>query len=283
MGIKNTITLVVVMILTISTCTETSRDQTRVSPSIGFDQTDYESERVDLFVPSPLILAIGLNVTDSRAFVYSTMQNLEAEIKICMSESGLAYEPHITRDDVGDTWLPNLTRIDFARKHGFGSSITIEEASFEGLVDDDPNEAFITSLDREEQDSWYEQLEGCQSTVSTTQWGTEGAIYDTILSQANREVRNHVDVRSAIDNYLACTSEAGYRWLNNPWMSRLIGSVHATMAVYSLEEEIDAALLNLECLYPFEQISRSIRFDIEMTLVDQHSEILKILTQTLLN
>ena len=147
MGIKNTITLVVVMILTISTCTETSRDQTRVCPSIGFDQTDYESERVDLFVPSPLILAIGLNVTDSRAFVYSTMQNLEAEIKICMSESGLAYEPHITRDDVGDTWLPNLTRIDFSRKHGFGSSITIEESSFEGLVDDDPNEAFITSLE----------------------------------------------------------------------------------------------------------------------------------------
>ena len=234
---------------------------------------DYFDERVDLFDASPIVVALGVVKEDSRAFALSTMLRMEGLTERCMAESGFLYYPHVVSDDLGDTWLPAMSRIEFARAHGFGSALQPDDKLYDALAEDDPNESHVLGMDETDREAWERALfdsDGCRARAEKSIWGEQTAALVALQEEAAREVGSHVDVRRAAEEYLACTRDAGYPWLNNPWISRLIG----VQVDLSPQEERAAALADLECLYPAELVRRSVRHSVEYRLVEDNAELL---------
>ncbi|MCQ3814288.1 MAG: hypothetical protein KTU85_07705 [Acidimicrobiia bacterium] len=259
--------------------------------TLELTQAEYFGERVDLFEPAPLMTALGVLREDSRAFALSTMLRIEDLTEMCMADLGLFYVPHVVSDDIGDTWLPALSRIEFARMHGFGSMLEPEGELSDVLVQRDPNDPHFETLEPDEQRVWEDTLygeEGCRFQALESVWGTQTATVSALQEQSSREIGSHADVRQATNDYLVCTRDAGYPWLNNPWVSRQIGLETARSGVtgalegteateglgLSIAEERDAAIANLECLYPAELVRRSVRHAVETRLVDENAELL---------
>ncbi len=289
------VALVLLLILVALTSCSASGDgenaDTATFELLDFTKEQYFNERVDLFDLSPLVVALGVAQEDSRAFALATMLRIEDLTERCMAERGLLYYPHVVRDDLSNTWLPAMSRIDFARTHGFGSALQPDEGLTDVLVLNDPNDAHLATLDADERREWERALydnDSCRMQANDSIWGPQTAVLTALQDQSDREVSSHVDVRRAADDYVVCMRDAGYPWLNNPWNSRHIGVETARTGVVgalqssestdrqglSLEEERDAAVANLECLYPADLVRRSVRNDVESRIVDDNAELL---------
>ncbi len=290
-GVALGLLLILVALSSCSPGGDGENDQAAAYEFLGLTKEQYLNERVDLFDPSPLMTALGVLREDSRAFALSTMLRIEDLTERCMAERGLLYYPHVVRDDLGDTWLPAMSRIEFARAHGFGSALQPDEDLSDALVQDDPNDIHLETLDTEERRIWehaFYDNNGCRFQAHESIWGAQTATLTALQDQSSREVGSHVDVRRAANDYVVCTRDAGYPWLNNPWASRHIGVETARLGVVgaiqstestdrlglSLEEEQDAAIANLECLYPAELTRRSVRNAVESRIVDENAELL---------
>lgn len=291
--VKGVVGLLIILFL-LSNCSPgegAQRDQTAAYETLALTKEQFLNERVDLFDPSPLMTALGVLQEDSRTFALSTMLRIENLTERCMAERGLIYYPHVVRDDLGDTWLPAMSRIEFARVHGFGSALQPDAGLSDVLVQNDPNDVHLATLDVEERRTWEQALynsAGCGTQAHESIWGARTATLVALQDQSSREVGSHLDVRRAANDYVVCTRDAGYPWLNNPWGSRhigvetvrfgVVGSVENTESSadvgMSLEGERDAAVANLECLYPAVLARRSVRNAVESRIVDENSELL---------
>ena len=266
-------------LLLVSSCAGEGAQGDEAGRLMLLDLTEQEflDERVDLFVLSPLLSAVGIDPGLSRTYTLATMRLLEEGIEECMRRAGFAYVAHVTADDVGDTWLPAMSRAEFAEHHGFGSRLDAAVLSLDGLAGEDPNEDYLASLSDEERAGWkasLEGVEGCAAAGAAAVWGDAEQAYDALIDQAGREIASHAATQRATDEYLACTAAAGYPWLNNPFNSRLIGVQAAAETAMSPDEEQAAAEANLRCLYPAELARRSVAHQVETRLVDAHAELI---------
>ncbi len=248
---------------------------------LSLTEEEYRSEQVNEFIDTPIRSALGLTPADSGDFALETMTRLEVGIERCMQDQGLPYIPHLIRDDVGVTWLPALSRADFASEYGFGASLPDDFNSVAGLVIDDPNDEYLDSLGEDDLMNWEDALlseDGCRAESGDLVWGPLTPELSRFQEQTSRQVTSHAKATDAVDENLECTADAGYPWLNNPWGAAEIGLETARAEGLSLEAESAAALAELDCRYNLELIARSVQFDIEDGIVSEDAEVFSSLS-----
>ncbi len=248
----------------------------------AFTEEEFRRELVNARPPSPMNAALGLDRLGSGGML-RVGQLLEEETAKCMRNKGWEYEPQLLLDDVGVAWLPAMTRDEFARTHGFGSKLDPITTSG-GLISTGEEELeYVNTLTLAESEAYYDALDGpvgvtepagCRGEARQTAMGGHFGAVDAIFRQAQEEVVSHPEYQAANEAYADCTSAQGLPWLDLPSAAMLIGYGESLHHDLTPAQEIDAALVDLECRYPWEIIARQIRHETQTPLVEANRDML---------
>ncbi len=244
----------------------------------------FRQELVNAEPPSPLMTAVGLDRLGSGGMINAT-RLFEEATAACMQRKGWEYQPRLLRWDVGVAWLPSVSREEFARTHGFGAKLDPVDTSGGLLSTGEEELEYVNALTLAESDAYYEDLNGAPSGPSVAPAGCRGEALETavgghfgavlaLLDQAQDEIEAHPEYQTANEAYAVCTSERGLPWLSMPSAAMFVGYDESTHHQLTAAQEIDAALVDLECRYPWEIIARQIRHQIETPLVEANRDML---------
>lgn len=246
----------------------------------------FRQELVNSNPASPLMTAVGLDLQGSRG-VLLLGQLLEDAVGECMRSRGWEYDPQLLRQDVGVAWLPAMPREEFARTHGFGSRLD-PVATSSGLVSEGQGQQdYLDSLSHSELEDYFDDLGdliaipgksdgpwGCRGEASKVAAGGHFGAMDALFLQVQDEIESRAEYRAATDAYTACTQESGLAWLDIPSSTMYYGYEMSVYLELTQAQEIEAAVIDLECRYPWEVIARQIRHDIETPLVEANRDMI---------
>ncbi len=275
---KLTAIVSVALMLVLSACASSASDADTDAPE-ELTEVAFRAELVNVAPPSPFADALGLETIDSG--LAATLARLhQQEVEVCMRALGWPYVVHVSVWSVGDSWLPSLSREEFAVQHGFGSTLRPEDVTGGLVVSDDPTWPEIEKLSPAEQEAYLLDLYGdsdagefgCERTGSSEMFDGRGDMFLAITDTLNEQLRNDDDYRRATKLYQQCTTEKGLPWLDDPWQSRELGRGGVFDQRLSQDQEADAALAELECRYPWARQVRPIQWNIEVTLVEENRE-----------
>lgn len=268
----------VALMLVLGACASSANDADTDAQE-ELTEAAFRAELVNVAPPSPLTDALGLEATDS-SFAATLAQLHQQEVEVCMRALGWPYVAHVSVWSVGDSWLPSLSREEFASTQGFGSALRPEDVTGGIVVSDDPTWTQIEELSPAEQEAYLRDLSGdpaagefgCEGTGSSEMFDGRGDTFLAITETLNEHLRNDEDYLRATELYQQCTTEKGLPWLHDPWQSRELGSEGVFDQRLSPQQEADAALAELECRYPWARQVRPIQYDIEVMLVEENRE-----------
>ncbi len=246
-------------------------------------EEEFRAELVNVYPPTPLLNAMGLD-TQGSSPVLRVTQLLQEEVSACMRQRGWDYDAQLREDEVGVVWLPAMSREEFANTHGYGSRLDPAVTS-NGLVigGDDIDEYYEEVLSPSEREEYSKDIDGesgCRQQalgVFSDSLQPMQAIYD----QVDELLEANADYRAATATYLECMTDQGITWQTDPQQAQTWGHEYSERSNFWLADEIDAALSDLECRYPWEVVARRVRHEVETSLIEPNRELLVQLKELL--
>lgn len=261
-------------------CSNTT-DEAGSTRETDLSESQFRSELVNITLPSPFIDALGLEVTDP-SIAWKLEALLQQEVEACMQERGWPYEAHVSVWQVGTSWLPSLSREEFASIHGFGSRLQPQDTTAGEVLAQNPLQSYIDELSTDERasymsDLWGDSVSGklgCDEIGSSSFLGGLGEALFSVADQVLERLLAHEDHIRATARYRQCTEDRGLSWLDDPFTPYASGIEGARQRTLTLRQEVDAALSELECRYPWEHDVRPLQHAIEMEFVAANRELM---------
>lgn len=270
------------MLLNLACSTDSSDDEAADRPA-DLTEEEFRAELVNAYPPTPLLNAMGFD-TQGSGPVLRVTQLLQSEVSACMRQRGWDYDTQLREDEVGVVWLPAMSREEFASTHGYGSRLDPSVTS-NGLVigGDDIDEYYWEVLSPSEREEYSKDLDGesgCREHALDA-FSASLQPMEAVFDQVAELLEANSDYRAATATYLECMADQGITWQTDPQQAQTWGHEHSERTNPSLSDEIDAALSDLECRYPWEVVARRVRHEVEASLIEPNRELLVQLKELL--
>lgn len=268
------------LLVLLGACSSGTSDSDSAAPG-DLSEARFRSELVNISPPSPYLDALGLEATDPGIAGTLEIQYQEG-VEECMRALGWPYDAHVSVWTIGDTWLPSMTREEFASIHGFGSRLRPEDLTDGRVVSEDPTWPYISTLSNAEQDAYMRHLmgdpdsgqAGCEELVASHFFGGFNDSIMALLDASYEQLLTDEEYQRATELYTQCTSDRGVPWLDDPEEPMIARHEGVYDHDLSQQQEVDAALAELECRYRWEREVRSIRYELEVKFVEENRELL---------
>lgn len=161
------------------------------------------------------------------------------------------------------------SELDWSKQDGF---VALDDGSVRYLTEDVVEWIFDNT--DELPDVELVEPAGCSAAPLDEMWGGDFGEWSDLMWHAHQQVASHPAFIAASQTYAACMTNRGFPQLTDPWWAMHKGYALGAYGGFTPDEEIDAALAELECRYPAEVVARRVAHEVQTPLVAENADLL---------